>query len=126
MSGTKVCCSCHQEKPLSEFRSRRSRCKVCDKEERRRINTFISELKSKPCTDCGQMYHPFVMDFDHIDGYVKKIDVSKLSKQRVSMAAVKKEIGKCQLVCANCHRIRTLKRIQEKSNENPKNKMPQD
>src|SRR5690349_12006022 len=62
----------------------------------------IKELKNKPCMDCGKFYPPYVMDFDHVRGE-KKFDLSRLSGKAVTL----KEITKCELVCANCHRIRT-------------------
>jgi hypothetical protein len=64
----------------------------------------IRKLKSKPCMDCGVQYPYYVMDFDHKGDKVAK--VSFLSKG-APMEVVLKEIAKCDLVCANCHRIRT-------------------
>lgn len=72
----------------------------------------INELKSKPCTDCGHAFPPECMDFDHVKG--KKI--IKISTHRMyhRWETLLKEIAKCELVCANCHRIRTKKRRKEK------------
>ena len=49
------------------------------------------------------------MDFDHRDGEVKLFDVSKgmLSLGRAKVLA---ETAKCDIICANCHRIRTATR----------------
>jgi hypothetical protein len=70
----------------------------------------INEIKSNPCTDCGESYPYYVMQFDHI-GDDKSADVSRLLRTR-GWPAIEEEIAKCELVCANCHAIRTWKRTQ--------------
>jgi hypothetical protein len=74
---------------------------------RARLREFLAVVKSAPCVDCKRRYPPYVMDFDHLDPTTKKFHVSHGSSR--SMKAVKEEIAKCELVCANCHRIRTHK-----------------
>ena len=68
---------------------------------------FIREQKAHPCTDCGKQYPPYVMDFDHIRGD-KTNDVAYFPL--FSFARIAEEIAKCEVVCANCHRIRTERR----------------
>jgi hypothetical protein len=68
---------------------------------------IIREAKSKPCSDCYITYPYYVMDFDHVRG-IKKNDVAKMCSS--SIEALKTEIAKCEVVCANCHRIRTQER----------------
>lgn len=70
--------------------------------------TFIYEIKSKPCMDCGKSYSPWVMDFDHRDPTNKLNDVATLTRYS-NLLDLKKEVEKCDLVCANCHRERTHK-----------------
>ncbi len=73
------------------------------------IGSWINELKSKPCADCKNTFHPVAMDFDHVKG--KKIqNVSRLIRDGYSLDKIKLEIAKCEVVCANCHRIRTFSR----------------
>ena len=69
----------------------------------------LLEVKGAPCLDCGVVYPHYVMDFDHRDGATKKSDVSRLARDGM-LEAMLEEIGKCDLVCANCHRIRTHER----------------
>ena len=88
---------------LRELRARR----------RKRNHDLVARAKSKPCVDCGQSFIPFVMDLDHVRG--KKLFA--LSQHGIRPAsAIKKEISKCDNVCANCHRIRTWTRW-EKNHE---------
>jgi len=77
---------------------------------------MIRELKSKPCTDCGLSFHWFVMDFDHVRGE-KKGGVSALLQNNVSMTKLLAEIAKCDLVCSNCHRMRTWNRLDDVGRE---------
>ncbi len=71
------------------------------------IRDFIKEIKdNKPCADCGNKYPYYVMDFDHLDMTTKLNEVNFLSSTG-RIRALKEEIVKCELVCANCHRERT-------------------
>jgi hypothetical protein len=58
--------------------------------------------ESKPCSDCGRYYPYYVMDFDHKDPNTKIGNPFSLRED-----LIEQEILKCDLVCANCHRIRT-------------------
>lgn len=60
--------------------------------------------KNKPCADCKNHFPYYVMDFDHVRG-VKVGNVSTLALW--SIARILEEISKCEVVCSNCHRIRT-------------------
>lgn len=68
---------------------------------------FINNLKNKPCLDCGIIYPAFVMDFDHRKGEEKINNVARLVRDGWSKEKILLEIDKCDLICANCHRIRT-------------------
>ena len=67
----------------------------------------IALLKQEPCMDCGFKFPPVAMDFDHVRG-VKVATVSQMNS--FSWSRVILELDKCDLVCANCHRIRTQSR----------------
>ena len=67
---------------------------------------FILSFKDKPCLDCNTKYPPFVMDFDHRDPSDKLFEINGSAANR-SKANIELEIAKCDLLCANCHRIRT-------------------
>ena len=69
---------------------------------------FYRSLKDKPCMDCGMSYPYYVMDFDHRNGKAKKFNPTELSKR--TKRTILKETKKCDLVCSNCHRIRSYKR----------------
>jgi hypothetical protein len=68
---------------------------------------WLDGMKDKPRMDCGGSFPPACMEFDHVRG--KKLfcigPSLRLTQQRVLT-----EIAKCDLVCANCHRIRTQQR----------------
>lgn len=53
----------------------------------------------------------YVMDFDHCVGEEKKAHVSRLVGM-MNLQNLLDEIEKCDVVCANCHRIRTYERNQ--------------
>jgi hypothetical protein len=82
-----------------------------DKEQKRlyvgRYREFVRAQKNVPCADCKQTYHPCMMDFDHRDRSKKTMEISKLIRLRPSKAKLLAEIAKCQVVCSNCHRLRT-------------------
>jgi len=76
--------------------------------ERRRleIKEKLRRYKQRPCADCKNTFHPEAMEFDHVRG--KKL--FNLSKPPYNLKRVAAEIAKCDLVCANCHRLRTASR----------------
>src|SRR6478735_456461 len=61
-----------------------------NKHSNRTMETFVREAKSKPCTDCGNQYPYYVMDFDHI-GTDKILGVAQL-RRCASLERVKAEI----------------------------------
>jgi hypothetical protein len=69
----------------------------------------LAEIKTASgCVDCGEKNH-IVLDFDHIRD--KKYNVSRMIHDGFSWKAIMREIQKCEVVCANCHRIRTHYRL---------------
>lgn len=79
--------------------------------EQRRL--MIESLRTNPCMDCHNSFPPECMDFDHRDPDDKFKDISDLL-YATGLNILLEEIKKCDLVCANCHRIRTKKRMEEK------------
>lgn len=73
---------------------------------------FLKNIKNKACYDCGIKYPALVMDFDHRGDQKKISSVSNLVFGKMSkFDTIQQEIEKCDLVCANCHRQRTYKRL---------------
>lgn len=77
-----------------------------NKQNKARNRAYIKSVKeSSPCQDCGNFYPSYVMDFDHLED--KLDNVSTLANSTISLERLQTEVAKCDLVCANCHRIRT-------------------
>lgn len=71
------------------------------------IRKFLADYKlKKGCVDCGYSEHHAALDFDHIKDE-KSFNVCNAK----SIASAKIEIKKCEVVCSNCHRIRTYTRL---------------
>jgi hypothetical protein len=84
--------------------------KYLEKNRKRRlkIREYVNAIKaSTPCTDCDISYPYYVMDFDHLRD---KTDLIGKFVRGSNLSGLKLEIAKCEVVCANCHRIRTHKR----------------
>lgn len=62
------------------------------------------------CVDCGYREHVAALDFDHLPGTEKKFGIAK-GVYDFGWATIAAEIAKCEVVCANCHRIRTASRL---------------
>ena len=87
----------------------RIRTKVNKTGYKKRNREFLWKIKTNsPCTDCGKKFHPVAMDFDHLQN--KDESVSCLANNGACIETLKKEIAKCELVCSNCHRVRTYNR----------------
>ena len=72
---------------------------------------FIDLLQQSCCMDCGEK-DIVVLDFDHRDPKKKSFNLSEAtSSGGISVARIKAEIEKCDIVCANCHRRRTAKQF---------------
>jgi hypothetical protein len=133
----RTCSTCGVEKPLEEFPFRSDRptvrygtCRDCkrlyarkhyaantdyykDKASRQRtrqqVDNFrdlITYLRAHPCIDCGET-DVRVLQFDHIDPSLKSRDVSVMVRS-CQWSRVLEEIEKCEVRCANCHRLKTL------------------
>lgn len=125
------CGRCHHTLPESAFNryrdGRQAWCRECFREyfrhrgdlhrrqsaetRRRRSEAglrFVSEYKrTRACTDCGEG-NADVLEFDHL---IDKVgDVSAMAAAGVPIAVLRREIAKCEVVCANCHRRRTGRR----------------
>lgn len=72
----------------------------------------LIRLKTGPCLDCGGAFPPECMDFDHVRG-TKSFNIGEHFYMREERLL--EEVAKCDLVCANCHRIRTKRRKNERS-----------
>lgn len=80
------------------------------KKNKQRLKEMVDKLKELPCTDCGQTFPTECMDFDHRDPEEKSDNVGTMVSNGQGTQRILDEIKKCDLVCANCHRIRTHRR----------------
>lgn len=132
----KKCFKCKQFKEYTEFFTRRKGklqpyCKDCKRiydriyhkrrsieakkakldKQRLRLNKIrewvCDYLKYERCADCG-LGDVIVLTFDHLES--KKATISAMIRNGYSIESLKKEINKCEVVCANCHMRRTAKR----------------
>lgn len=64
---------------------------------------WLASLKAgRPCTCCGWVFPPVVMDWHHRDPSTKDPNLQWLGASKERVLA---EIAKCDLYCANCHRL---------------------
>lgn len=68
---------------------------------------IVDKLKTEPCMDCGRTYPTVCMDYDHRDRTDKYNNVGTMVAHHYNIEKILEEIAKCDLVCSNCHRIRT-------------------
>lgn len=77
---------------------------------RQRNRQFIwNYYKENSCVDCPES-DPIVLEFDHREGVEKEYEISKMVTQCYSIEGIKKEIEKCDVRCANCHRKETARK----------------
>ncbi len=135
---TKTCTKCRITKSITEFNFRNltknirlSYCRECGKELTKshyarnkqqyleknlrsfhKRREYARKMKDCSCADCGMKYPYYVMDFDHGEDEVKEFGLNSLG--RITLSVLKREINKCDVVCANCHRERTERRLLSK------------
>lgn len=74
------------------------------------LRLIVDVRRAVPCADCHQTFPTCCMDFDHLPGFHKVADVTALVRNHRPIQVVLDEIAKCEVVCSNCHRIRTRER----------------
>lgn len=130
----RTCAKCGESKPAGEFhRSRTGQftyCAACRRAYDRRYyaergrsarlarvrawraaqRAWMDSLKEgRACADCGETFPTCAMHWDHLPGHAKFADISVMVT-RFSRAMILDELAKCELVCANCHVLRTVAR----------------
>lgn len=78
---------------------------------RKEARAFVDAFKDKPCADCGKKWPPVAMDLDHVRG-TKIKSVATMVSTAYKIDVIAKELEKCDVVCACCHRLRTYARDQ--------------
>lgn len=128
---SELCCSkCQTTKLVNEFNKASSTktgyfawCRECVKKYTKNKNykdyhndrrqerlQWIRQLKDGiPCADCGKIYEPACMDYDHIKANKIK-SIARMVMDNTPKEMILKEIEKCELVCCLCHNKRTYKR----------------
>ncbi len=70
---------------------------------------WLESIDKGKCEICGYDKHPKAIDFHHINSCDKKFEIGKFINGRMcnkeNQKIVEEEIDKCQVLCANCHRI---------------------
>ncbi len=92
--------------PYKDPEDQRQYYRTRDKRRRQEAVTLVAELKSVPCADCGQTFHPVCMDFHH-EGQKDSL-VSDLARRGRTRARILRETEGCVVLCACCHRLRHL------------------
>lgn len=91
--------------PSHKFKSRMAENQNRFRQKRRSMVNAIKEERG--CMDCGT-HHPAVLDFHHKEGLNGNIKnrVSRMVSENASWQRILEQIEKCDVLCANCHRIR--------------------
>ena len=72
-----------------------------------RNRTLIMEyMRTRSCVDCGER-DTRVFEFDHVQGE-KSAEISFMVQRGYGWRRIEKELAKCVIRCANCHRRKTL------------------
>jgi hypothetical protein len=104
------CKPCRREYAAAHYQRNKARRQVQNKRRQAEFMAWYTSLKGgKRCADCGDAFHPVAMHWDHLPGEPKTADLAFLAR-RGSRQRVLEEIAKCELVCANCHAVRSLRR----------------
>jgi hypothetical protein len=110
-----VCANCHRLRSRARHRMRlasrtRSTSPRIEKQRAqwRHSADILDQLRSVLCADCGGRFAQCAMDFDHRDPTIKVRSVTRMIVGSIDRMLA--EAAKCDIVCANCHRLRTFRR----------------
>lgn len=107
----KICRLC--DKKISDNLKNRFRCHSCNTKIRRvRAKQAAIKYLGGECKKCGYNKHPAAMDFHHRDVSDKDFNIGAAANKKWEV--IKKELDKCDLLCANCHREEHSNRTEEK------------
>lgn len=115
-----VCIECCRSYSKNHYRQHKAlyikRAKAFNKKQNNE-NRFkmLDFLKGKQCVDCGND-DIRVLEFDHRDNVDKKGNIGDLMRGRYCWNSILIEIAKCDIRCANCHRIRTMSQFDNYKN----------
>lgn len=132
----KTCSKCKKEQTLDQFRKNSKAkdgkhpwCKACfaeyerdryqngDRERKERNKASIINkrrdfiwniLTAAQCKVCG-LDDPLVLEFDHRDPETKAYNITDM--YNLAESTIQTEIDKCDILCANCHRRRTIEQF---------------
>lgn len=96
----------HYENNKDYYKSKAKKAKL---NQRLWNRAFVHRVKRVlGCIDCG-VKNPVILEFDHVKG--EKINnIADMVHRPLSVDVIKEEIRKCEVRCANCHRIKTHER----------------
>jgi hypothetical protein len=102
------CKPCRREYAAAHYERNKPRWKAQNERRQAEFLAWYTSLKAgKPCAACGRSFHPVAMHWHHLPGTEKSASLGDLAK-RGSRKRVLDEIAKCELLCANCHAVRTF------------------
>lgn len=85
----------------------KARARAHDEKKKKAVKSFLLEYLSKNfCVDCGNS-NPIVLEFDHKTKKEKRFFIGEANCRGYSLKSVIAEVAKCDIRCANCHRIKT-------------------
>jgi len=102
-----VCVGCHRLRTLERSPEIKFDLSTRYGRNRAEIIAFLAKIKDNNCSDCGKKFHSCQMDFDHRPNEIKRYNISRMVGRGYCLSMIEKELAKCELVCAWCHRIRT-------------------
>ncbi len=100
------CANCHRIKTIEQGKGWRSTQPV--KQPRKSYQMVRIYLQEHSCIDCS-CSDIRVLEFDHVNGQ-KTDEISHMLSQGCGWPRIQTEIAKCEVRCANCHRIKTMER----------------
>lgn len=99
------CRACHSEMCRKGYPRYKARIDARNARVRRENTLWLLRYKmSHPCVDCGNADFR-VLEFDHEGD--KVMNVANMLHECWSLERIRREVAKCRVRCANCHRIKT-------------------
>ena len=110
------CTLCRKEYDKDYFRANVAEKSASATSLKKELVKWYREQKTgKACRDCLGIYHYAQCDFDHVPGRgAKFMDISKMVRLGYTKEKILQEMTKCDILCKNCHALRTFRRLQNK------------
>lgn len=108
------CKPCEKAYSSEWYQKNKEKTLAKNKRNSQKILEWLQNYKAEHgCHECGYNEHSCALDFHHVDESKKDFALNLAQRKRYGMERIRKEVAKCIVLCANCHRVHHHKKEED-------------